>query len=351
MHFSLLLFSGEENSGSRNKYNLLIECAKFADSRSFSSIWLPERHFSNFGGLYPNPATLHAALATQTNNISLRAGSVVLPLHNPLKIVEEWSIVDNLSNGRVGISFASGWNPDDFAFYPEEYAERHHKLFEKVRLVQKVWSGSPIAVKNGIGKDVKVRVYPTPLQKNLPTWITASGNPQTFEKAGEIGAHLLTHLFDQSIEELAEKIFIYRQARKKAGYENSSSCITVALHCYLGENIEEVREKVRKPYCNYLKTNINLLQKFIDGRSLDIDIKSLPDDDINHICETIFVKFFSKRSLIGTPDICFNLIKQLHSIGVTEVACLLDFGLNDHLIIEGLSSLEKLNKMCSANVF
>lgn len=345
MHFSLLLFSGEENSVSKDKYNLLMKCARFADSRNFSSIWLPERHFSNFGGLYPNPATLHAALAMQTNNISLRAGSVVLPLHNPLKIVEEWSIVDNLSNGRVGISFASGWNPDDFAFYPEEYAERHHKLFEKVRLVQKVWSGSAITVKNGISENIKVRAYPTPLQKNLPTWITASGNPQTFEKAGEIGAHLLTHLFDQSIEELAEKISIYRKARKKAGY-GDSSCITVALHCYLGKDLEQVREQVRKPYCNYLKTNINLLQKFVDGRCMDIDIKSLPESDINHICEIIFMKFFSKRSLIGTPDNCLDLIKQLYSIGVTEVACLLDFGLNDYLIIEGLSSLEKLKIMC-----
>ena len=44
-------------------------------------------------------------------NIGL--GSVVLPLHSPIRVAEEWSVVDNLSGGRVGISFAAGWQPND----------------------------------------------------------------------------------------------------------------------------------------------------------------------------------------------------------------------------------------------
>jgi alkanesulfonate monooxygenase SsuD/methylene tetrahydromethanopterin reductase-like flavin-dependent oxidoreductase (luciferase family) len=41
------------------------------------------------------------------NQIELRSGSVVSPLHSAIRIAEEWSVVDNLSNGRVSISFAS----------------------------------------------------------------------------------------------------------------------------------------------------------------------------------------------------------------------------------------------------
>lgn len=74
-----------------------------ADSHDFSSVWIPERHFTRDGWLYPNPAILQAALARETRQIQLRAGSVVLPLHNPLRVAEEWAMVDNLS-GAVWVS-------------------------------------------------------------------------------------------------------------------------------------------------------------------------------------------------------------------------------------------------------
>ena len=77
---------------------------------------------------YPNPSVTSAALAMVTERIALRAGSVVAPLHHPLRIAEEWSVVDNLSAGRVGLSLASGWNPVDFALRPEAYADRQGSL-------------------------------------------------------------------------------------------------------------------------------------------------------------------------------------------------------------------------------
>src|ERR1041385_521813 len=97
------------------KYKLYLEGAKFADEHGFEAIWTPERHFHENGGLYPNPSVLSAALATTTKHVKLRAGSVALPLHYPLRVAEEWSIVDNLSAGRAGVSFTSGWVPNDFA--------------------------------------------------------------------------------------------------------------------------------------------------------------------------------------------------------------------------------------------
>ena len=55
------------------------------------------------------PASAAAAIAAVTKNIRIRAGSCVSPLHHPVRIAEEWGLVDNLSNGRVDISFAAGW--------------------------------------------------------------------------------------------------------------------------------------------------------------------------------------------------------------------------------------------------
>ena len=85
---SIFFFSADGNSDRHDKYELVFECARLADRYGFTAVWTPERHFTPFGGLYPNPAVLGAAIATQTKHIGIRAGSVVLPLHSVIRIVE-----------------------------------------------------------------------------------------------------------------------------------------------------------------------------------------------------------------------------------------------------------------------
>jgi len=129
MEFGLMFFFSADQNLDGNKYKLLIEAAKFADEHEFCCVWTPERHFHKFGGLFPNPAVTNAALAMVTNRLQLRAGSLVSPLHDVVRIAEEWAVVDNLSDGRAAISFGSGWNINDFVFFPGRYAERSEELF------------------------------------------------------------------------------------------------------------------------------------------------------------------------------------------------------------------------------
>ncbi|NPC87115.1 LLM class flavin-dependent oxidoreductase, partial [Pyxidicoccus fallax] len=144
-----LFFFADEDSGSRDKYHLLLEAAKFGDQHGFTSVSTPERHFHEHGGIYPNPAMLASALATITRNIRLRAGSVVLPLQSPFRVAEEWSIVDNLSGGRAGISIASGWVPNDFAFFPENFARKRDVMWENLEKVERLWRGEAVTTLDG----------------------------------------------------------------------------------------------------------------------------------------------------------------------------------------------------------
>ncbi|HWX42346.1 MAG TPA: MupA/Atu3671 family FMN-dependent luciferase-like monooxygenase, partial [Blastocatellia bacterium] len=153
IEMSLFYFAADDQPAHAGKYKLLIEGAKFADRHGFKAIWTPERHFHPFGGLYPNPSVTSAAIATITERIQLRAGSVVLPLHNPLRVVEEWSVVDNLSGGRVGLSFASGWQPDDFVLAPDVYARRREVFAEQIETVRKLWRGESIKSVGGDGRE------------------------------------------------------------------------------------------------------------------------------------------------------------------------------------------------------
>src|SRR5262249_11660080 len=88
MQFGLLYFSSGEETRQRDKYRLVIEGARFADRHGFAGVWVPERHFTQVGCLFPNPAVVQAALARETTRVRLRAGSVVLPLHHPVRVAE-----------------------------------------------------------------------------------------------------------------------------------------------------------------------------------------------------------------------------------------------------------------------
>src|SRR5580704_15551905 len=140
MDFSLFFF-GDGGATGDYGYGLLLESARFADANGFSAVWTPERHFHSFGGLYPNPAVTGAAIAAVTERVGIRAGSVVAPLHHPVRIAEEWSVVDNLSRGRVGVSFASGWHAVDFVLRPENYQGRKSITAEAVETVRRLWRG------------------------------------------------------------------------------------------------------------------------------------------------------------------------------------------------------------------
>jgi len=348
MDFSLMFFAAGDEALTGGRYRLVVEAARFADRHGFSAVLAPERHFTKLGCLYPNPAVLHAALARETERVRLRAGSVVLPLHDPIRVAEEWSMVDNLSGGRVELSFASGWHPNDFVFFPERYARRHDEMFGAIETVRRLWEGGSVQARSGTGEAVEVRIQPPPIQRTFPLWITAAGSPETFTRAGALGANLLTHLLDQDVAALGEKIALYRDARARNAHDPDAGRVAVMLHTFLGDDLDTVREQVRGPYTTYLKSVAHLLTGFAESRGQSLDPASLSEADRDAFADFLFERFYSTRALLGTPESCAHLVDALAAAGVDEVACMLDFGPADELILGHLPHLDQLRRMCAA---
>ncbi len=340
MQFSLIFFSGDE----RNKYRLVMETARFADERRFTAIWTPERHFHRFGGLYPNPSVLSAGLAVATRRIQLRAGSVVLPLHHPLRVAEEWSVVDNLSGGRVGVAIATGFSPIDFAFHPERWEERRRITFEGVETLRSLWQGSPVAVRDGVGNNREVELHPRPVQPELPLWLTCTRSGDTFAKAGELGCHVLTGLIDMSTEELEQKILIYHRALEENGHDPADFQVTLMLHTFIGEDLDAVRATVRPPFLRYLRSFLTVIDTQQQSLRPGQGLRDVQESDQEALLEFGFDKFFNKGALLGTPDTCGWVVERMAGIGVTEIACLIDFGVDDDLVIASLEQLDELRR-------
>ena len=345
MQFSLYYFGSYEAEFNPNKYNLLFEGAKFGDRAGFTALWIPERHFHAFGGFSPNPSVLAAALARETEQIQLRSGSVVLPLHHSLRVAEEWAVVDNLSQGRVGIAFASGWHSQDFVLAPQSFGQHRELMFQEIETVQKLWRGEAIAVLDGNGQTVEVKTYPQPMQSQLPTWITIVNNPDTYIRAGAIGAGVLTNLMGQSVEDLARNIAIYRQSLTEHGYDPASGTVTVLLHTFVGNDLEQVREQARQPFGHYLTSSVGLLQNMVKSQGMEVDFEGLREEDRDFILASAYKRYVESSALIGTPESCCQIIDHLQSVGVDEVACFIDFGVDEQTVLANLPHLHTLKDL------
>lgn len=345
MKFGLFYFandSTEDADGGR--YKILLDGARFADENGFSAIWTPERHFHPFGGLYPNPAVVGAALAAATEHISIRAGSVVAPLHSPLRIAEEWSVVDNLSHGRAEVSFASGWHPVDFCLSQgSSYMSRKETMLETIDTVRTLWRGDPVDVVDGTDNPASVRMFPRRCRRNCRPGSPArvrqrrSGWPAPREPA------VLTHLLHQDVDELAEKIAAYRAAAR-AAHEDWDGRVAVMLHTFLGDDRDHVREVVHDPLCDYLKSSFHLIVRSIADVGPDFDVDSLHDDDVDFLVERSFSTYFDERGLFGTVDQAAEMVERLRGIGVDEIACLIDFGIDGKVALDGLRQLDQLRR-------
>ena len=231
--FSLLFFASQPAAFQRDKFDLFRETTRFADDHGFEAVWIPERHFHAFGGIFPNPALAGVVLAETTERLRIRAGSVVMPLHHPIRVAEEWAVVDNLSDGRVDVSFAIGWNPNDFALAPEAYTDRKRRTFDGIEVVRRLWRGESIETANGLGQTTRVQIHPLPRQKDLTVWLTCSGGSERFVEAGEHGFNVLTALLFQGVDDLREKLAAYREARARTGHPGAGR-VTLMLHTFIG---------------------------------------------------------------------------------------------------------------------
>jgi natural product biosynthesis luciferase-like monooxygenase protein len=360
MDFSLYYWGNDDGAGTA-KYDLLLEGAKFADAHGFTAVWTPERHFHAFGGPYPNPSVTGAAVAAVTKNIGVRAGSCVAPLHHPARIAEEWAVIDNLTNGRACIAFASGWQPDDFVLRPENTPPANKAaLLTSIDQVRRLWRGEAVSFPTLKG-EFALQTQPRPVSRELPVWVTTAGNPDTWREAGALGANVLTHLLGQSVQEVADKIKIYHAALRAAGHDPANHAVTLMLHTFIAPTRDEAREIAREPMKDYLRAAAGLIKQYAwafpafkkpqgVANPMDIDIGSLAPDELEAILDFAFLRYFEDSGLFGTVDDAMARVAEVKAIGVTEVACLIDYGIAPATVLAGLRPLAQVVAQANAGL-
>ena len=109
---------------------------------------------------------------------------------------------------------ASGWHVNDFVLAPDNYEKRKDIMVERIEKLRRLWRGESVAYDQWQpASRTEVRIFPQPIQPEISIWL-ASHSDATFVKAAEIGAHVLTLLWDTTPEDLARRIYIIQKSTR-----------------------------------------------------------------------------------------------------------------------------------------
>ncbi|MFK3978920.1 MupA/Atu3671 family FMN-dependent luciferase-like monooxygenase [Micromonospora sp. NPDC050397] len=342
--FSVYFFGDypEGDGDAGDAYELIVDSARFADEHGFHAVWIPERHFHSFGGVFPNPVVLAAALARETSRIRLHAGSVVLPLHDPIRVAEEWSMVDRLSGGRVGIGCAPGWHAGDFVLAPENFGSHREVMYDHLDQVRRLWRGEAVRRTSGTGETVEVRTLPRPVQAAPPMFVAVVGNPDSYQRAAEHDLGVVTNLMSQSVEQLADNIVRYRKTRAAHGLDPQGGRVVVLVHTYLGEDSRRARSEAFAPLRAYMRSSLALFGQMTNSLGFQVDLEGAREEDLDYVFQRAYDRYCESRALIGSPEEGARLIDALAAAGVDEVAALVDFGVPAERLRAALPQLDRL---------
>jgi alkanesulfonate monooxygenase SsuD/methylene tetrahydromethanopterin reductase-like flavin-dependent oxidoreductase (luciferase family) len=168
-------------------YNDYLDELEYAASAGFDGICVNEHH-SNAYGLMPSPNIMAAALARRTQDAGLVVMGNSIALYNPpIRVAEEFAMLDVISGGRLVAGFPVGSSMDTNFAYGQVPITLREKYQEAHDLIIRAWTDPDVFAWNGKYTKLRyVNTWPKPIQKpHPPIWIPGGGSIETWGWATE----------------------------------------------------------------------------------------------------------------------------------------------------------------------
>lgn len=257
MSFKLGLLNLFENPEGLSEHEMVkrqMEVMVEAEDLGFDSLWPAEHHFSEYGYLGAPQVSL-AAVAARTKRIRLGTGVVVLPFHNPIRIAEDFALLDLMSDGRVSLGVGRGYQPIEYKGFGLDQANSRQMFEEALDIVKLAWTQEAFSYHGRFYKFDDISVRPKPLQQPHPPIYAAAISPDSFERIGRMGHNLLASaIFGSSPEQIKAGIDNYKRGRKEAGLDPEGGQIACLLMIYPARHMDDAINDFREPIAWFYKT-------------------------------------------------------------------------------------------------
>lgn len=223
MEFGYFTLSDNHYEGNTRDANTFVKDltaeALYADEIGMHSAWIGEHHFNSLG-VNSSPEMVLAFIAARTKHIRLAPAVTVLPLHNPIRVAEQWSTLDLLSGGRVDFAAGRGYDRREYIPFGVSFDDNQSIFDEGVDILRKLWGshGERIDYNGKHYQFEDVRITPQPLQNPMPIYIASFSKP-SIELAARLDCGLIVAPFAaaMSFGGLKQVADLYKESCAKYG--------------------------------------------------------------------------------------------------------------------------------------
>jgi len=248
-------------------YQEYIDQLAYGEELGFDGLVLNEHH-QNVYGLMPSPNIVAAALTQRTKRAKIVVLGNLLPLHlNPLRIAEEYAMIDSMSGGRLIAGFALGGGPEAFNYdIPQPQARTRY--WEAVDLIHRSWTEDGPFSHEGRHFPLRyVNIWPKPQQQpHPPIWIPGALSIETMDEVAKRGYcyFLSSRAHGAGTRKAAQR---FAEIIRSHGGKFDPFCMGILLSVYVSETDEKAKEEAQEGIWYFLK---NCLKGHLrkEGRTL-----------------------------------------------------------------------------------
>ena len=311
-YYILNSYVREKDGDAAALYRSWLAQAIAADNLGYEIFWATEHHFRIFGGMLPNPQLLLSAIAPATTRIRLGTAVSTLPLHNPIRVAEDFAMLDNLSDGRIECGFGRGMLASEYDAFEKDWGAAQEILEEAVEMFERALAGPQLAW-HGRHFNIAspVTVYPPLVHKRPRIWMTANRSVEHFEWIGRHGYNLMTlpWMFP-TVDVGRSLIAAYRSALSAAGHDVADYQVLGMVPAFVASRSDDAHDEAERGWVAWRK-----LSSDEHGGRADPDFLS-------------YARMVSdSRGIFGDPQECRAHVDQLGTeLGLTRLALVQHFG-------------------------
>jgi alkanesulfonate monooxygenase SsuD/methylene tetrahydromethanopterin reductase-like flavin-dependent oxidoreductase (luciferase family) len=300
--------------------------ARRAEPAGFDSVWTPEHHFSGYMET-PNVTQFLAWVAGQTTRVKLGTMVTVLPWHDPVRVVENFALLDHLSNGRAVLGIGRGLGRVEFDGFRLQMGESRRRFTEYTEAILRGLETGVMECDGELYKQPPTTIRPAPFASYRNRTFASAISPSSIDLMARLGVGLMVVAQKPWPTVEAELAAYCDRFRELNGFEAPKPILCV----FVGVNHDPAEaQRMRNVYIQrYARSTVEHYE-FANVAFADIEgyeyYTALANNIAKHGLEK-FNGFLGDLQIWGTPDqVTEKLLDYARRTNAGEIIAALSFG-------------------------
>ncbi len=284
-----------------------LRLADLAEPLGFQSIWGVEHHFTDYT-MCPDAVQFITYLAGRTEKVQLGSMVIVLPWHDPMRVAEEVSMLDNLSDGRMILGIGRGLARVEYGGFRQDMSQSRALFIESAEMLLKGLEDGYCEYDGELIKQPRREIRPAPFKSFRGRTYAAAISPESSRIMAELGVGLLI-IPQKPWDEVAKELNTYRDVYLEVNQAEAPPPVVVSF-TFCDADEDRAREMTRQYVGAYWESVMEHYEFKADHLK---DIKGYEyyggmTEKIVQYGDDEVMDFFVNLQVWGTPEQCYEKI-------------------------------------------